>query len=151
MAEELKVCSPTAGVAIRKADAFGAGHFGAARGSRLHAGVDYSVEAGQDVYSPIAGKITRKSYPYVSDLRFEGVVIKGEGALSHVEVKLWYLKPIPSKIGERVQKGEKIGVAQDLEIKYKGINNHIHMNLYVNGATINSLPLLEEAAKCTAD
>lgn len=150
MSEELKVCSPTASAAVRSIDAFGAGHFGAPRSSRTHAGVDYATKVGQDVYSPIAGKIIRKSYPYSSDLRFEGVVIKGEGALAHVEVKLWYFKPLDSKVGARVLKGEKIGVAQNLNIKYKGITNHVHMNLYVNGKTVDSLPLLEDPAKCIA-
>ena len=149
MVDELKVCSPTGSHSVRGSDPYGAGYFGAPRGSRTHAGVDYNVEAGQDVYAPITGKIIRKSYPYRNDLRFSGVVIEGVGALSHIKIKLWYFNPIEAKVGKRILKGEKIGVAQDLTTKYPTIENHLHMNLYVNGKLVNSVGYLQEPASCS--
>ncbi len=65
--ESTLFCSPTGSNAIRGGHSFGQGRFGAPRGVRLHTGVDFNVEAGGDVYSPIFGKIVRVDIPYKSD------------------------------------------------------------------------------------
>ncbi|NJM33060.1 MAG: M23 family metallopeptidase [Limnobacter sp.] len=148
MAEETRICSPTGNAQIRQTDSFGSGYFRAPRGGRLHAGVDFSVDAGADVFAPISGKIVRRSYPYAHDLRFQGLIIEGEGVFTGFSVTLWYVKPIEVKIGKIVKKGERVGIAQDLSIKYLGIINHVHMNLLRNGIETDSSALLESSAQC---
>ena len=69
--ESTLFCSPTGSNSIRGSDSFGQGRFGASRGVLLHTGVDYNVEAGGDIYSPIFGKIIRVAVPtsQIGDLR----------------------------------------------------------------------------------
>src|ERR1041384_631590 len=99
----------------RGRDAWGGGHFGAGRGGRLHQGVDFVARAGDDILSPIDGNIVRMAAPYKNDFRFTGVVVEGTGPWAGVEVKVFYVQGYRSG---PVNVGEKLGVAQDVAIKY---------------------------------
>ncbi|MCR2746495.1 hypothetical protein [Limnobacter parvus] len=89
--ESTLFCSPTGSNAMRGSDSFGQGRFAGPRGLRLHNGVDFNVEAGGDVYSPIFGKIVRVAVPYKSDDRFRELVIEGVGRYAGYSAKLFIL------------------------------------------------------------
>lgn len=118
---------------IRQSDDWGAGFFGASRGSRPHLGVDYVVSEGEVVYSPTDMKITRISYPYAtlkegqSD-RLTGIAFSSKIAGVNYDGRIWYFVPDSALIGTDVVKGQRIGLAQSLEDRYdERMTNHIHV------------------------
>jgi murein DD-endopeptidase MepM/ murein hydrolase activator NlpD len=116
--------NPTGG-AIRS-DFVGDGHFGARRGKRIHAGIDLICVPGQPVFSPIAGTVSRFAYPYVGEPEWKGILIRGR----KYDVKMFYLSPTIEKDDE-VTRGQVIGTAQDISIKYPGCTPHVHLEVYV--------------------
>jgi len=123
-----------AGQRSRGSDTFGSGRFGASRGGRKHQGLDIEALRGQQVFAPIPGIITREAVPYANDLRYKGVLLEGSGAWSGYTVKIFYVDGIKS--GE-VASGELIGYVQNLQIKYPGITNHIHVEVRFKGRVID--------------
>jgi murein DD-endopeptidase MepM/ murein hydrolase activator NlpD len=118
----------------RGRDRWGSGSFGASRGGRSHKGVDFVVAPGESVLSPIDGVVVRQLYPYGDDLRFTGLEIHGSGDWAAYRVKLFYVRKV--KLG-KVKAGDPVGVAQDLEIKYRGMTNHIHVEVRRNGTVVD--------------
>jgi murein DD-endopeptidase MepM/ murein hydrolase activator NlpD len=116
--------NPTAGKI--RSDSVGDGHFGARRGRRIHAGLDLEAIPGQDVYSPISGTAIRTARPYVGDSRWLGIFIEGK----IFDVKMFYLMPEVDYPSE-VKRGERIGVAQDIGLKYEGCTPHVHLEVYL--------------------
>ena len=111
---------------IRTQDNHGSGHFGASRdnGKRKHAGIDIVALPNEPIYSPINGVVTRHPFPYGNDLKFKGIEIKDKDLV----IKIFYLNPTITQ-GTSVKKGQIIGYAQDLTNKYKGITNHVHLEV----------------------
>lgn len=115
--------SPT-GLGIRN-DTEGQGYYRAKRGKRLHAGVDYKCKPGKAIFSPISGKIKRIAYPYPGK-EYQGVVIESE----FFTIKLFYFKPFEDLIGQEVKKGEHIGFAQDISLRYSEFMlPHVHLQI----------------------
>lgn len=127
---------------LRRSDTWGAGRFGASRGRRQHNGADIVARLGQEVLSPIDGRILRMSYPYASDTSLTGVMIEGVGRHIGMEVKIFYMTPMPGMVGQSVKAGEKIGLAQSLLSKYPGITNHIHLEVRQNGIVVDPQSLI---------
>ncbi len=118
--------SPT-GKGIRGSDKWGSGAYGSSRdnGSRIHSGVDFICEPGQNVLCPISsGKIIREAKPY-SKGDYSGILIRGK----NIEIKMFYLMPIFPMIGQECRKGDYIGIAQDISEKYPGMTPHIHLEI----------------------
>jgi hypothetical protein len=115
-------------VIIRGQDQWGSGAFGASRGNRPHLGVDIVVDSNSQVYAPLDMEITRISRPYASG-SFSGVAFTHTARDIDFGGRLWYFTPRPGIVGSFVRKGELIGVAQDLNDKYPGITNHLHLQL----------------------
>lgn len=116
--------SPT-GKGIR-VDSEGDGNYGTSRGDRVHNGIDYESNMGQEVVAPFDMRITRVSYPN-RDLNMSGVAWeKGKS-----EGRMFYLDPILMKIGADVKQGEVIGYAQDVSSYYglPNMKNHIHFQV----------------------
>jgi len=109
---------------IRRADKWGNGEYGQARGEKLHKGGDYICEPGQSVVSPIAGLVIRRARPYRKG-KFSGLLIQGR----HIAVKMFYLKPEKNIIGRYVHQGDTVGIAQDISEKYPGMTPHIHVRI----------------------
>ena len=111
---------------FRGQDALGSGAFGAPRsnGKRKHAGVDVVTTTGQNILAPIAGTVTRFPIAYPDDTRWVGIEIKND----KYHVKMFYMKATV-KAGVFVKKGDVIGVAQNLNIKYPAITNHVHFEV----------------------
>lgn len=116
--------SPT-GKKARTRDKWGGGCYLAKRGNnRLHDGTDYICTPGQDIVSPIAGRIERIANPYANE-KYSGLLIQGEW----MAIKLFYFKPDKELIGKTIDKGQKIGIAQDISEKYPDMTPHIHLTI----------------------
>ena len=117
--------SPT-GLGIRGQDKWGNGRYGAPRGDKPHKGSDFICVPGQEIVSPINGVFVRIKIPYAEPVKgvfFSGVLLRGNG----YDVTMFYLEPLKAKVRMPVKKGEVIGIAQDLRIKYDEITPHIHL------------------------
>lgn len=121
-----KFLNITATAQLRGVDNHGSGAFGVARdgGTRKHQGLDFLAAVGEKIYSPIAGKIKRITYPY------EGTIYKGvEIVNDDVKIKIFYFSPIVALVGKEVLAGQVIGKAQNIAAKYAGIKNHVHIEI----------------------
>jgi hypothetical protein len=119
----VEVINPT-GKGIRNDEA-GLGHHGAPRGKRKHNGTDFMCTPGQNVFSPISGKVERLSRPYADDSDYSGIVIGNE----KMTVQLFYLDPSIG-VGAEVDMGDIIGIAQDISKKHGGgMKPHIHLRI----------------------
>ena len=107
---------------------WGCGSFGASRsgGTRTHNGLDIKTTVGQQILSPISGKVTRFPFPYGGDLNYTGIEIINED----YKVKIFYMKP-SVVVNSEVTKGQVIGTAQNISAKYSStMTNHIHLEVY---------------------
>ncbi len=120
--------NPT-GKAPRQHDAYGYGSFGASRdgGSRPHEGVDYMVDAGQDVVAPVSGFVTKIGFAYPDDSRLKFIEITNP-AIGYV-ARVFYVDP-SVEVGDTLRLGQVIGAAHGLEAKYPGgMTDHVHLEL----------------------
>lgn len=116
-------------ICIRGQDRHGAGYFGAPRGKRTHNGVDIVCRAGDAVTAFCDGTVTKLGYPYSPQ-------DPKKGHLRYVEVtdiegnrcRYFYVKRSVS-MGDRVRRGDLLGVAQGLTEIYKGITDHYHFEI----------------------
>ena len=92
----------------------------------MHEGIDLTLPRGpgQIVVAPITGLFKRIAYPYPDDLEIRGCEIRGD-----VWIKMFYLKPYDTLVGQRITMGEPIGVAQDISKKYADVEPHIHLEV----------------------
>jgi len=114
------------GHGVRRSDHWGSGHYGAGRGNRTHRGVDFAVSPGDEILAPIDGDIVRMARPYADDSRYEGIVIKGTGPWDGIEVRIFYVEGYGSGA---IKAGDPVGRAQNLQQKYPGIGNHVHLEV----------------------
>lgn len=131
-----KIVNPTI---IRK-DSGGDGNYQSSRTNDkgVHQGVDLSVTVGQPIYAPFDGTIVRKAIPYANDNRFSGLLLAGN---FRQEVKIFYINPL--KVGEIVNRGELIGTAQNISVKYtSNVTNHIHIEYRQDGILTDPTKLL---------
>lgn len=115
--------------APRGTDAYGSGAFKASRdgGERQHQGVDYVASAGQAVWAPISGLVTRIGYAYGDDPGLRYVEI--ENPALKISARVFYVAP-EVQVGQIVRLGTPIGIAQTLQARYpRGIVDHIHLEL----------------------
>jgi hypothetical protein len=115
-----------------RSDSLGAGHFGAPRGSRIHLGTDYEVIPNDPVFAPMMGLLVRRGFVYQGRFDYCLCEIREAGIL----VRLMYMIPFPSFVGQQIKPGDIIGYAQDITAKsptYKGMLAHIHMDVRIDG------------------
>lgn len=118
---------------VRGRDNRGAGYYGASRGSRVHNGVDLVCEYGEDVICQINGVVSKLGYPYANDLSFRYVQITDEEGYDH---RYFYVSPQVA-ISDIVERGQLIGVAQNLAEKYSGITPHVHYEVKYKGQYVS--------------
>jgi hypothetical protein len=118
----------------RISDAWGRGQFGSSRIGHMHQGLDVKAAPGEVIRSPITGTVTREAKPYAGDSRFKGVVVKGTGDWAGTEVKLFYVQ---GWLQGRVEKGQPLGNAQDLSLRYPDITNHVHIEVRQSGLLVD--------------
>ncbi|MCK5041485.1 MAG: M23 family metallopeptidase, partial [Sphingomonadales bacterium] len=121
-------------------DNYGFGHFGAPRTSnssnrKTHNGTDYLAEADQEVRACISGKVSKIGYPYASDLQYRYVEITNDDGYS---VRHFYVFPASDiDVGTKVKQGQAIGQCQNLAKKYRGMKNHVHVEIKKDGELLN--------------
>jgi len=133
---------------IRGQDAWGAGHFGAPRGKRVHEGLDLLIPAGSALVSPIFGRIHRIGYPYANDLSFRIVEIRAE---TRDLWRFFYVKPLDifKEPGVVIARGHFLGTVQDLSKRFpaeegrEAMPNHVHLEIIRDGVEIDPLPVLK--------
>lgn len=116
-------------------DAQGSGLWHASRVDRLHKGLDIEVFPNEEVFSPIAGAYVRTAQPYPEDSRFGGIVIAGKWCT----VLLYYLSVLPFAAGEYIRRGDPIGRAQDVSLKYppKKPGGHMKPHIHIEIAEVD--------------
>ncbi|MDA1044233.1 MAG: M23 family metallopeptidase [Verrucomicrobia bacterium] len=124
----------------RGEDEWGRGAFGASRDDHPHRGVDIAVASGDAIFAPFDGRIVRNAIPYDDDDRFSGILLQGYAAFSGYEMKIFYMQ-CTMPFGH-VRAGELIGQAQNIALRYPGITNHIHVELWNNGNVVDPTPFL---------
>lgn len=131
--------------APRGTDAYGSGAFKASRdgGERQHQGVDYVASAGQAVWAPISGLVTRIGYAYGDDPGLRYVEI--ENAALKISARVFYIAP-QVQVGQVVRLGTPIGIAQTLQARYPGgIVDHVHLELGDSaGHKLNAATLIQQ-------
>ena len=138
----LPLCNPVVGGAVRCRDGWGEGHFGAPRGARRHNGLDILAGPGAPVCSPIDALVVREACPYDDDAVLSGVLLRGEGTHTGLELKLFYVQFDPALVGTHVRAGDPLGQVQDLQHRYPGIANHVHLEVRIKGACVDPVPLI---------
>ena len=117
-----------------RSDIEGDGSFAAKRGSRQHYGIDYVFDVGEQVPSPVSGRVYRIGYCYDDDLTYRLIEI-----LTHNEkaiVRLLYVAPLVRK-GDFVTEGDIVGTAQDIRARYgRRMKNHVHCEVFVDPAIL---------------
>jgi murein DD-endopeptidase MepM/ murein hydrolase activator NlpD len=106
----------------------GCGSFGAGRGSRQHQGIDYNVSAGQPIYAPFDGVLTRNKYRVYQNSRPElvGIEIKSK---QDYTMKMFYVTTSLAN-NQSFKAGEIIAYAQDMAQYYsEDMPNHVHVEI----------------------
>jgi hypothetical protein len=115
---------------IRTHDVWGGGQWLASRGNRPHLGVDIVVDPAEIIRAPFDMEIVRRAFPYSSDLSYTGIKFRTVKDNITYTGRLFYFVPYADT--GVFQKGDPIGVAQDLTTKYQGITNHVHLDIRSN-------------------
>ena len=128
--------NPT-GEAPRGHDAYGDGYFHASRdgGARAHEGVDYDARPGQTVLAPISGYVAKIGFAYPGNTRLKYVEI--ENPALHLEARVFYVQP-RVEVGDTVELGKPVGTALSLQHRYRGITNHVHLEIAEAGRKIDA-------------
>jgi murein DD-endopeptidase MepM/ murein hydrolase activator NlpD len=124
-------------VTPKRNDKVGSGEFGAPRGSRRHNGIDYAVQPGSVLLSPIKGRVTKFGYCYSSDLSYRYIQVTDANRRNH---RFFYVEPLEEHaINQEVGEGEAIGIVQDISAKYSSeMINHVHYEIKdASGAYVN--------------
>lgn len=133
--------NPT-GLGIRS-DEGGAGHWDAPRGHRLHKGIDFSTIDGQNIFSPVNGKVRNfygqttgypmiQIYPSNLNIGFDYIEILYAGAPKGIQ--LWSFRNITA--------GDVIGKSISLQsLGYpNNVGPHIHLQIWRDGVRIDPTP-----------
>ncbi|XP_062234463.1 leukocyte cell-derived chemotaxin-2-like isoform X1 [Platichthys flesus] len=121
-----QLCSGNPANNRRTSDSWGQGHYGARRGTRVHAGLDIVCSDGAAVYAPcdvtLGGRLT--VYTDASKAAINsGINLRAEGLC----FKLFYVNP--DRTSGSVRKGERIGTMMPMQSVYPGITSHVHVQL----------------------
>jgi murein DD-endopeptidase MepM/ murein hydrolase activator NlpD len=121
---------------LRNTDIYGSGAFGASRGSRKHAGLDIIAQPGDDVVSPLDGRVVRIGLAYYGSV-LGSLHIQGVGEYADARIKLLYVEP-DVDVNATVRRGQHIGQAQDVASYWHEksprsgtMKNHIHIELMI--------------------
>ena len=131
----------------RRCDDHGCGYYLADRKtvdgrSYKHRGVDYQASVGQQVFAPISGKVEKIDIAYSDDDRFNTLHILSDDKT--VLVKLLYVKSNMQQ-GDVVTRGLPVGTVQNLQEKYSGITNHVHVEVFLNNNRLDPTDLFGRA------
>ena len=120
---------------LRGEDTWGSGAFGAPRAEKLHRGVDIVTTPGDVILSPVPATIVREAVPYDDDDRYSGVLLQGLPPWQAYTFKIFYMQQTAST--NTLKAGDKLGIAQDIGLRYPDITNHIHLEMWQDDGVIN--------------
>jgi murein DD-endopeptidase MepM/ murein hydrolase activator NlpD len=123
----------TISLKLRGSDDWGDGSFLAPRGDKSHKGVDFVARPGDELLSPVSGRVSKLGYPYpfVSNgFNYRYVQITDYKGNRH---RFFYVEPVPAT-GLHIKKGDLIGIAQNISEKFthpkrRPMKNHIHYEI----------------------
>ena len=125
--KKFHIVSPT-GKKIIRVDRQGDGRFGAPRGHRIHTGIDWECDVGQDTYAMIQGRVVRNTVVYEGE-NWQGIELRNDLFICRMS----YLVPDLTLIGTHVMAGHRVGTAQDISKKFGGgMKPHIHATIFFN-------------------
>jgi len=128
---------------IRKQDKHGAGYYLAPRGQRLHNGVDLACFPGSTVTCPFetctVERIGRPYSPAGPKKEYQLIELKID---AQTKAKIMYISPAVNP-GDKLSKGDKMGIVQDLGKIYPGITPHIHLEIWIEGDHVDPIQWLE--------
>jgi murein DD-endopeptidase MepM/ murein hydrolase activator NlpD len=130
---------------IRGTDKYGSGAFGASRdgGSRWHLGIDLITVLDDPIYAPADSVVTMHGIAYADDPRFRTIRLESVDEPG-LQFRLLYLVPEAS-IGTRVSRGDRIGSAQNIGLRYPEITNHCHFEMRRQGVPVDPTKYLLDA------
>lgn len=111
---------------IRLRDKWGAGYYGASRGSRKHNGVDFVYKVGETVACLVSGTVTKVGYAYSDDLSYRYIEVQGDDGRY---CRYFYVDP-SVRAGCPVRVGTSLGNAQDVGKRYPDITIHCHFEVF---------------------
>ena len=106
---------------------------------RVHTGIDISAEEGDNVYCSADGEIASI---YNDPLHGMTVEVKHEGDITTIYSNLDEMLAHGLVVGQKVKKGDKLGVVGDTSLVELGKEPHLHFVIRLKGVTVNPLPLL---------
>jgi hypothetical protein len=142
--------SPTGVLLVRGPDiwASGGGAFGASRsqGDRIyqHQGADLMVPPWRQIYAPADCLVKRIGIAYAGEFRFHSLLLRWQDPVGELEMKILYVWPTVN-VGDHLRARIRCGVAEDLNVRYPDITNHVHVEVRRDGMLIDPLPMLEAA------
>jgi len=122
--------------------------------ARPHLGIDLVCEPGAALVWPCGGLFVLRGQAYPDDLRFFSVHVSPDGQPAGVRVKVLYARPDVAAWPSCVHRGERMGSAQDLRLRYPDpdgagpagpIVNHVHVEVRLDGVAVDPTPYLEVA------
>lgn len=138
------------GLLIRPADKYGSGEYGAPRSRdgapHPHYGLDICTIPGQSIIAPVPVKIVREARPYADGTDHDvlsGVVLE---TMDQIQIKVLYVLPHLTLIGQFVPRGRAVAVAQSLQRRYPGITNHAHFEVWIRGERVDPTRYFLETA-----
>jgi murein DD-endopeptidase MepM/ murein hydrolase activator NlpD len=133
--------SPT-GFGIRQQDGHGAGHWHASRdrGDRLHEGLDFVTQVGQQIISPVGGTLR-----YIQGARYPRVDITPSPGVGIEMIRILYVNAPAGALlntNYQVTGGDSIGTAADLtNFGYAPtMTPHVHVQFRINGQWSDPTP-----------
>ena len=112
---------------VRDHDTFGSGLYGASRdgGKRTHSGIDFACYPGSIILASSSGTVTKLGYPYKDDPTYRYVEVTDHDLR---RFRYFYVKPSVS-MNQMIIKGGAIGKSQELNRRYPGITEHVHLEI----------------------
>ena len=111
---------------------------------RIHTGIDICTDEGADVYAAAGGEVTKI---YSDNLLGLSVEITHSGSVKTVYSNLADDGSITVSVGDKVNKGDKIGTVGDTSISELAEEAHLHFEMLVNDSSVNPLDYITEDSK----
>lgn len=97
-----------------------------------HNGLDVTCEVGEEIESPVQGTVTAHLLDTRPTSDWQGIVVQGTGPDEDRTVRILGLSPTKA-VGDEVNQGDVIGIAQNPRDSFKKLLPHLHVELYVEG------------------
>ena len=114
---------------------------------RIHTGIDICTDEGADVYAAAGGEVTKVFSDNLLGLTVE---ITHNGSVKTVYSNLADDGSITVSVGDKVNKGDKIGTVGDTSMSELAEEAHLHFEMLVNGASVNPLDYIAEDSQKTS-